>query len=140
MLVIDKTNWSTSEEVVGDLSKEIESTEGNYVLLNYLRTPVGVETSLELGNLKISDLIRQWKNNSSLKSYLTKETENTFGKTYGSCYSLVSEEEVIFGEKNSGNFECVDFPIDSSQLSEICINLGEYHVKLEEGETEKCFS
>ena len=57
MVMIDKSNWSTHEKVVDDLYEEVMSFEGEYVILNYLRTSVSDETREILGNLKISDII-----------------------------------------------------------------------------------
>jgi hypothetical protein len=139
MFVIDKSNWDTQEIVVGDLCAEIRVIEGNYMLLNYLRTSVDEETKLEVGDLKISELIRQWSSNSSLKNYVLKETENTFGKTYGNCYDFKINEIVIFGDKEAINFGCINLPSGDGNVESICVSIEKYQNKLEENFVGECF-
>ena len=139
MIVIDKSNLETQEVIVGDLSAEIRVIEEEYILLNYLNTPVSEETRLELGDLKISELIRQWRSNPSLKDYVLKETKNTFGRTYGSCYDFKIGEIIFFGDEGPINFGCIALPLGEGKFESICMSIEKYQNKLEQNVGGECF-
>ena len=137
MYFIDAKSRETYEQKVGELSLDARALEDSYVLLNYLRTPLTNNTEYELKIPYISNLIRLYKDDSSLESYLDIENAATLGITYGSCYALY-----YFGENIDyiyDNFACIDFPVKDNESYNLCLSIEEYNIKLNEGDVEECF-
>ena len=144
MYFVDLKTKDTYEELTIDQSFQGDIFQNNYVLLNFLRSPISEELQLNFGDMSLGDLIRLWASEVNsvaptsemeLIQVINSELELTLDLVYGGCYSLLLDGQQ-FRSSLDNTFSCISLPLLGSQINFAQSEESKcYKIKLDGGST-----
>ena len=136
---IDVSNFSNSEEKIGDMSTGLSTFENTYVVLNFLRTEV------DSRDATVADLVYLWYNNNFSYENLVQESNIILSEVYGTCYTLLINDIVFHGVNpydsvlpDLSSFTCIGFSISVDKEINLCLDISDFENRLQRGEEELC--